>query len=210
MNIYEKLAGAVARFLSAALSPLLMPTYGIFLALWVSVLCYLPVGVRMVVTLVVLGITCMLPMAFIAVLHNAKVITDKRLANPRERWLPYLFTLVCYIAATLYVAHVHSPAWLWAFMAGSAVAVLVQMTVTVWWKISAHAAGMGGLLALLMAIHNFGLEAFPLMGTLCVAILLCGCLCSARIYLERHSFWQALAGVSNSFVCVYTAMKIFG
>ena len=33
-----KIFGALARFFSTVLSPLLMPTYGVFLALWVSVL----------------------------------------------------------------------------------------------------------------------------------------------------------------------------
>ena len=44
---------AIARLFSTLLSPLLMPTYGIFLVLWVSILCYLPTGTRMVVLLVV-------------------------------------------------------------------------------------------------------------------------------------------------------------
>lgn len=72
---------AIARLFSTLLSPLLMPTYGIFLVLWVSILCYLPTGTRMVVLLVVFGITCILPMTVIAVLHNLKVIEDKRLVN---------------------------------------------------------------------------------------------------------------------------------
>ena len=57
---------ALARFFSTILSPLLMPTYGIFLVLWVSILCYLPTGTRLVVLLVVFGITCILPMIFSA------------------------------------------------------------------------------------------------------------------------------------------------
>ena len=81
-----KIFGALARFFSTVLSPLLMPTYGVFLALWVSVLCYIPLGTRLMVILVVFGITCILPMVFIAVLHNAKIITDKRLDNRRERF----------------------------------------------------------------------------------------------------------------------------
>ena len=67
---------AIARFFSSILSPLLMPTYGIFLVLWVSILCYLPLGTRMVVLLVVFGITCILPMIVIAVLHNIKFIEE--------------------------------------------------------------------------------------------------------------------------------------
>ena len=164
-----KIFGAFARFFSTVMSPLLMPSYGVFLALWVSVMCYLPLGTRLMVTVVVFGITCILPMVFIALLHNAKIITDKRLVNPKERWLPY----------------------------------------NIWWKISAHAAGVSGLLALLLAIHNLGLEAFGLLGTICVTILLCGCVCTSRLLLDRHNIWQVLAGVVNGFVWVYWAIRIF-
>ena len=48
---------AIARLFSTLLSPLLMPTYDIFLVLWVSILCYLPTGTRMVVLLVVFAVS---------------------------------------------------------------------------------------------------------------------------------------------------------
>ena len=63
-----------ARIFSTVLSPLLMPTMGIFIALWATVLCYIPAGTRLVVMLVVFGITCIMPMVAIAVLHNLKII----------------------------------------------------------------------------------------------------------------------------------------
>ena len=204
-----KIFGAFARFFSTVMSPLLMPSYGVFLALWVSVMCYLPLGTRLMVTVVVFGITCILPMVFIALLHNAKIITDKRLVNPKERWLPYIFALACYVGAAFYLRHVHSPSWLEAFMWGGVAAVTVSAVVNIWWKISAHAAGVSGLLALLLAIHNLGLEAFGLLGTICVTILLCGCVCTSRLLLDRHNIWQVLSGVVNGFVWVYWAIRIF-
>ena len=208
--IVMKIFGALARFFSTVLSPLLMPTYGVFLALWVSVLCYIPLGTRLMVILVVFGITCILPMVFIAVLHNAKIITDKRLVNRRERWLPYVFSVLCYIGAAFYLRHVHSPSWLVAFMWGGVAAVAVSGVVTIWWKISAHAAGIAGILALLMGVHDFGLEAFGLFGTICVTVMLCGCVCTSRILLDRHTLLQTLAGSANGFLWVYWAIRLLG
>ena len=40
----NRLIAGMANFLSTALTPLLMPTYGVFLVFWVSVLCLLPYG----------------------------------------------------------------------------------------------------------------------------------------------------------------------
>ena len=205
-----KILGALARFFSTVMSPLLMPTYGVFLALWVSVMCYIPMGMRLMVIVVVFGITCILPMVFIALLHNAKVITDKRLLNAKERWLPYVFTVACYVGAAFYLRHVHSPAWLEAFMWGGTVAVTVSALITLRWKISAHAAGVAGLVALLFGIPDMGLEAFGLFGTICITILLCGCVCTSRMLLDRHDLWQVLAGSVNGFFWVYWAIRIFG
>lgn len=199
-----KIVEALARFISSMMSPLLMPTYGVFLALWVTVLCYIPFGTRLMVLIVVAGITCLLPMVFIALLHNAKIITDKRLVNHRERWLPYIFTLACYVASVFYLRHVHSPAWMLAMMWGGVLTVAVMGIITIWWKISAHAAGVAGLLAMLMNMHSLGLGAFSLFGTICVTILLCGAVCTSRLILGRHNFLQILAG----FVCGYAGVAL--
>ena len=203
-----KIIEALARFLSSMMSPLLTPTYGVFLALWVSVLCYIPFGTRLMVLIVVAGITCLLPMIFIALLHNAKIITDKRLVNHRERWLPYIFTLACYVAAVFYLRHVHGPMWLVAMMWGGVLTVAVSGIITIWWKLSAHAAGVAGLLAMLMGIHSLGMGAFSLFATICVMILLCGAVCTSRMILGRHNFTQILAGFVTGYVCVTLMIKI--
>ena len=69
---------------------------------------------------------------------------------------------------------------------------------------------MAGVLALLMGIHDLGLEAFGLFGTISVAILLCGCVCTSRILLDRHTPLQTLAGVVNGFIWVYLAILLLG
>ncbi|MEG0011734.1 MAG: hypothetical protein RSA66_02665 [Muribaculaceae bacterium] len=193
----------IAQFFSTILSPLLMPTYGVFLALWVSILCYLPVGTRLAVLLVIFGITCILPMIFIAVLHSFGFIKDQRLVNRKERWLPYLFIILCYLGAAFYLIHVHSPFWLPMFMFGGGAAAIVSFIITFWWKISAHMAGIGGVVALLFRLHIDGLGAFDIMWLICVVIILSGLVGSSRMILGRHTFWQVIAGFANGFFWVY-------
>ena len=195
----------IARFFSTILSPLLMPVFGVFLAFWTSVLFYLPLGTRFVVLLVIFALTCILPMVIIAILHNFGIVTDKGLNIRKERWLPYLATIACYVAAGFYLNHIHSPFWLCMFMFGGAFACVISMIITFWWKISAHMAGVAGVLALLLRIHSDGLGAYNMFWIICIMILLCGCLGSSRIALNRHTFWQVVAGFVNGFVCVYFA-----
>ena len=114
----DKLIGAAARFFSTVLNPLLAPAYGVFLVLWTSVLCYLPSGTRMAVLTVIFGTTCILPMILIGVLHNFKIVKNKRLDDPKERFYPYLFTILCYIGAASYLNHTHAPLWFVMFLVG--------------------------------------------------------------------------------------------
>ncbi len=193
----------LARFFSTLFSPLLMPTYGVFLALWVSILCYLPTGTRLAVLCVVFGITCIIPMIVIAVLHSFGFVKDKGLNNRKERWLPYLFVIACYIGAAFYLVHVHAPTWLSLFLFGGALAAFVSLIINFWWKISAHMAGIGGVVAMLFRIHVDGLGAFDLLWIICILIILSGILGSSRIYLDRHSLWQVIAGFANGFIWVY-------
>ena len=206
----NRLIAASARFFSTVLSPLFMPAYGVLFVLWTSVMCLLPMGTRITVLMVVFGITCVLPVLLIGGLHHFGYITDKRLDKRRERLVPYAFTILCYLGATAYLHHIHSPLWFTMFMAGGCLACMVSLLVTLWWKISAHMAGIGGVVALLYQIHVQGLSAFNIFGLLCVCILLSGLLGSSRIALKRHNLLQVIAGFANGYICVTLMMKLFG
>ncbi len=201
---------AAARAFSTILSPLLMPTYGVLLILWTSVLCYLPTGTRMAVLAVILGITCILPMVFITVLHNVGFIKDKRLVKQNERLVPYCFGALCYVGATFYMIHIHSPQWVVMFMIGSTVACVITLLVNQKWKISAHMTGIGGIVALIYQIHIQGLGALNTFWLLCVTILLSGILGTSRLILHRHTLWQVLAGFASGFMCVFLSIALFG
>ena len=205
-----RLLVAGARFFSTVLSPLLMPTYGALLVLWTSVLCLLPNGTRVMVLVMVFGITCVLPMILIGILHHYGIIRDKRLENPQERTIPYAFAILCYLGAAAYLNHIHAPQWFIMFVLGGALACLVVLVVNRWWKISAHATGIGGVVALLLQIHVQGLSAFNLFWVLCFTILLAGILGTSRMVLKRHDLLQVLAGFANGYACVTLMIKLFG
>lgn len=212
MNRYSvnKLIAGFARFLTTALSPLLMPTYGVFLVLWVSVLCLLPYGRRVAVLLVCMGITCILPLIFLSVLRHFKLVKDLHVEKREQRFFPYMFTALCYTVAAYYLYYCHSPQWFVMFMVGSAVTVLIMALINLKWKISAHMAGIGGVVALVYQIHVQGLSAFDLFWMLCITIMVAGLLGSARLVLNRHDAWQVLAGVVVGFLSVSLTMRFFG
>jgi hypothetical protein len=206
----NKFIAGVANFLTTVLSPLLMPTYGVFLALWVSVLCLLPYGTRVSVLLMCMGITCILPLIFLSVLRHFKLVKDLHVEVREQRLIPYLFTAFCYLIAAYFLYYRHSPQWFIMFMVGSAITVLVMAAINLKWKISAHMAGIGGVIALIYQIHVMGLSAFDLFWVLSFFIILAGMLGSARLALKRHDIWQVLAGVVVGFLCVSLTIRFLG
>ena len=122
----NRMIAGVANFLSTVLSPLLMPTYGVFLVLWVSVLCILPYGTRVAVLLICMGITCILPLIFLSVLRHFKLVKNLHVDIREQRLIPYLFTVLCYAVAAYYLYYCHSPQWFVMFMVGSAITVLLM------------------------------------------------------------------------------------
>lgn len=186
-----------------------MPTYGVILILWTSVLCALPNGTRITVVMVIMGITCVLPMIGISVLHHYGLISDKRLDKPQERLWPYAISILCYIAAASYLHYIHSPLWFTMFAVGGLMSLVITAIVNNWWKISAHATGIGGVVALVYQIHVQGLSAFELYWVLCIAILLAGVVGTARLILKCHTVAQVLMGFANGYACVTLCMKLF-
>lgn len=206
----NRMIAGVANFLSTVLSPLLMPTYGVFLVLWVSVLCLLPYGTRVAVLLICMGITCILPLIFLSVLRHFKLVKNLHVDIREQRLIPYLFTVLCYAVAAYYLYYCHSPQWFVMFMVGSAITVLLMALINLKWKISAHMAGIGGIVALVYQLHVQGLSAFDLLWLLCFTVIVAGALGSARLALRRHTLWQVLAGVVVGFLSVSLTMRFLG
>ena len=70
------------------------------------------------------------------------------------------------------------------------------------WKISAHAAGVAGVVALLIRIIRDGLPQDGAFLWLLIAIGLSGILGTARVWLGRHTAWQVIAGYAVGFLSV--------
>lgn len=199
----EKTISRIANLLSWIFVPLLMPTYGILLIFNLSILVLAPTHTKVVYTLVVFGANFLLPMLMVLILKKLKLIDDIGLNGRRERVIPYVITIVCLIGTGWFLYIKGAPLWVSMFFAGGALAGLINMTVNFWWKISAHAAGIAGIVAMLIQVVK---EGFPVPGTtlwIAMTIILAGLLCSARVWLGRHTLLQVLAGTAVGFLSVW-------
>ncbi len=195
----------ISQILSTVFSPLFVPSYGVAIAFWCTMLSLTPLGIRWRLLLGVFGITCLIPALLIFGMHRAGMIKDPGLNNRTERTIPYILTALSYAASAWILANAKAPSWLWLFMIGGLAAVAVNAIVNRWWKISAHLAAMGGLVALTFRIvmSHIVMPGFPFMWIVIAAVLAAGAVGTARVYLDRHTVGQVGAGFLNGFLCVF-------
>lgn len=199
----EKAITGFSHLLSWVLVPLLMPVYGMMLAFGLSLLDVAPMHMRVNFTLIVAGITVVVPMILVLLLKKLGLVDDVGLNNRKERLIPYIITIVAYGVTAWFMAAKHAPLWLSMFFAGGAVAALINLIINFRWKISAHAAGIAGVVALIIRIAKDGYPEPEIYTWLLIAIGLTGLLGSARVWLGRHTVWQVLAGYAVGFCSVF-------
>lgn len=187
---------SLAKILTIVFQPLLVPMYGLLM------LIPLPnfYGYNMYIKLVVVGIAILLmvvlPVLWYFMLVKLGVITTPQASDRRERVWAYVFTLLCYAgtAAFFYAVESYTIAHLITMAAASLATVLV---INFFWKISAHATGVSGLLgATLYMAFAYGAYNPALYVAL---IMICGFVCSARLQLDAHTPLQLFAGTILGF-----------
>lgn len=191
----------LATILSTIFHPLLMPTYGIAIALFTS---YMRIFGDRLLGIIIIGVlltTCVLPSLGIFILYKTGQISDFRLHNRTERTVPYIINFACYIACYLYLYRFGVPSWILSFIAGAIVSLIICLFINRYWKISAHMVAAGSMVTLvfLMSFSHLMLTPyiFPLQ---IIIILLAGAIGSARILLNRHTLGQVAAGFALGIV----------
>ena len=137
-----------------------------------------------VVTVVVT--TAILPTGFVYAAYLAGLISSPDLPCRSERLQPALFTTLCAVAAYPLLRGVGASRLFLDLDAALALQMALLALVTIWWKISYHAAGTAGLAVVALALGSFSV-AVPLLAL----PLLVGW---ARVRLGRHTPHQVAAG----------------
>lgn len=198
----------ISRAVSALFHPLLIPAYGMVMAIQFSELYVLPFRTKLVSTVVVFVLTGLLPMIIISGMSRLNLIKDISLNDRSDRGLPYASSLALYVMTIFYLYLVNAPWWIAAFMCGGSLALLIVLIINKWWKISAHATALGGMIALALSIacHFPGDESR--VWILIAVLMAAGMVGTARLILQRHTPAQVYAGYANGLICVMLMSNI--
>lgn len=206
--MWEKFADNFSHIISWVLVPLLMPVFGILFIFRLSILDVIPANLQTAVTFVIAGINFFAPMLLIFLLKLLGVVQDVGLNGQKERAIPYVITALCYGASAWFVASRGAPVWVAMFFCGGVAASLINLAINFKWKISAHAAAIAGLVALLIRLQRDVAVEPKLFVWLLITVGAAGLLGSARVWLGRHTVWQVLAGYLVGFCSVFFMMYI--
>lgn len=182
-----------AEILSVVFHPIFIPLYGLIIIYSSNTLhSFLPLQLKRMIFILVMANNVLLPMALATVLYARGAISTFNARDRNERVLLLTFSLVMYSVTAFLLLRMQVPGLFRAFFIAIAVVTLITLLITVFYRISLHASGIGGLLALVLfmaGLYHIG------MVWQTVAVLLTGsAVLSSRIYLEDHSPAEVWSG----------------
>lgn len=194
----------IANTLSWVLHPFLQPIYLMAVLLTMTTFARYSPQVKFYLMWVVALYAIIIPFLLLGVLRSLGRITDFRVDDRRERWLPLLVGTVCYVLCAVTFAKIPSAVFLRKFMEAAACCEAMCLVVSLWWKISLHLTGMGAVVALLVVINIIGVG--NMLVPLLISILAAGALASSRLYLGCHNGAQVAAGFFGGFAVATLAV----
>ncbi|HDP54913.1 MAG TPA: hypothetical protein ENN24_04420, partial [Bacteroidetes bacterium] len=143
----------LAQILSALFHPLIMPTVGVLaIFLTSSHIFIIPHEAQRVILIIVAINTLALPMLMVPLFYKLGIIKSIRMEGHRERIIPLAFTLIPYVFSYYFLNRLPILSEISLFMLGAIIAVAIALIVSIWWKVSIHMVGIGGIFGLLYAL----------------------------------------------------------
>lgn len=196
-----------ARLVSLIFTPFYLPLVGLIVLFTFSYLNLLPVAYRLLVLTIVYVFTILLPTFIIHLYRRAQGWSLLELGQKRRRMVPYGISIICYGACLWTLDNMHIYHFVSSIVVAALLVQVICAIINVWWKISTHTAGIGGMAGALFVFAEY--FAFNPVWWLCVVLCVAGILGTARIILRQHSLAQVVAGFLIGFVCAAVGIIFF-
>jgi hypothetical protein len=200
---------ATAWFFSFVFHPLFILTYMVLILLWTNPFSFGWRHVAEADTLMIIVVMTSVTLPAIAILMMKMLgwINDFRLETRHERIGPYIASGILYLTLYLHVTRADFPISLRVVTLGSLLALWVCFFLNNFIKVSLHAAGVGGLVALVALTKiTFGYSqaqigfpggvniVLPLDYIMYGVILVAGMVCTSRLILKAHNLKEVYLG----------------
>lgn len=190
MNIETR----IARFLSVALHPLIIPTLGMIILFHLNtyVSYSLPPQAKRMILLIVFINSAIAPVLSILLLKKTNLIRDVLLDERTDRMIPLMLSAIYFFITYYLLRKIALPSLLYFYVIGATILILLTLIITYRWKISIHMVSMGGLTGFLISLAL--LLHLNIDWMIILAFLASGFLGTARVKLNAHNLSQVFAG----------------
>jgi hypothetical protein len=182
-----------AKFISVLFHPAFMPLVGIFIIFNTGIYSTdVPWEVEKYTYLLVALFSILLPFSVLPVFYYWKLISNFELSERRERIIPIAVASFCLIALHIFLSRIIPLQIITAFTFALASISIALLFINIFYKISMHMLGIGGITGLILAITIiYSSSPFYMLA---ISILIAGIAGSARLKLDAHTPTQILTG----------------
>lgn len=190
--------------MSLLLTPFYLPLVGLMALFFLSYLSLLPLSYRLWVLGIVYLSTILAPTLTIRLYRQYQGWTPIQLGLKERRMVPYVISILCYFGCYYLMTSLRMPTFMARILMAALLIQVVCAVINIWWKISTHTAGIGGVTGALVAFSL--LFSFDPTGWLSLVIILSGMVASSRIILRQHTLAQVLVGYAVGVACGFVAI----
>lgn len=196
----------VAETLSVLFHPVFMPLYGL-LIIYSSptLLSFIPSQLKRMIFILVVANNVMLPVSLAAVLYARGIIRTFNARDRNERVILLTFSMLMYTITAGLLMKMNVPVLFRSYFISITIVTLITLAITSFYRISLHAAGIGGLLALV--VFMIMLYDIKTVWQLCTVIITGGVVMSSRLYLDDHTPSEVWTGLLTGFAVM--ALSLF-
>lgn len=197
----------LSTIVSYILHPIFMPLIGMVIILFSgNYLSLITFESKKAILLMTSMFTILLPLSVLPFLKYYKFITNYTIPQRQERLIPLLMSAFFYGFGYTLFHRVGVPGFLKNFLLASLVCLILTLIIHLWWKISTHMVGVGGLLGLLSAL-SFLLNV-NIQQLLMVGVFAAGLAGSSRLYLRAHNQSQIYSGFLLGYITTFLILLI--
>jgi hypothetical protein len=203
-----------SKLISIVFHPIFMPIFTLFLLFsssgiinqyYSGTMSASGVDQRSRVYLVFFITTVLMPSVSFYILKRNRMVSSFSMPHRQERFFPYFTTLVYYIILYYLLRTNNFPAVFKSATLGTIAVLILVMLINLRIKISSHAAGIAGVVAIYAVLIK---QAWVLDGVNVLAgiIILAGLISTARLSLNAHKnnevYLGLLVGFTTEFICM--------
>ena len=199
----------ISKIISIIFHPLLIPTYTLLIVFNSGTFySYIPFHTQRVFYVLIALTTFVIPISIMPFLLNLKIVSSFMLQERKDRIIPLIITSISYFF-TLYLLSrlpFHVPEFINIFVFSSAILIFTTLIISLKWKISAHAIGIGGLLG---SIIIFSIAYYAnLIYIVALIAFISGLVGYSRLFLQEHKPLQVYSGFVLGFFGMITIIYL--